>query len=58
MTAHVRERQADAVRGLIDRDRVGPGRPVRAELGERSVPLLEHGGDSTQSLTRTGRAPA
>jgi len=42
MTAYVRERQVDAVRGRIDRDRVGPGRPVPAELPERSVPLLEH----------------
>jgi len=43
MTAHVRERQVDAVRGGIDRDRVCLRRPVPAELRERCVPLLEHG---------------
>ena len=46
MTAYVRERKVDAVRGRIDRDRVRPGRPVPAELHERSVPLLEHRHDS------------
>src|SRR2546422_11132166 len=42
MTAHVRERQVDAVRGGIDCDRVRLRRPVPAELHEGSVPLLEH----------------
>src|SRR6266852_5413429 len=46
MTAYVRERQVNAVRGRIDRDRVGPGRPVPAELPKRSDPLLEHRHDS------------
>src|SRR5712692_3730259 len=45
MTAHLRERQVDAVRGGIDRDRVRLRRPVPAELGERSPSLLEHGHD-------------
>ena len=42
MTAHVHERQVDAVRDGIDRNRVRLWRPVPAQLRERSVPLLEH----------------
>jgi len=42
MTAHVRERQVDAVRDGIDRDRVRLRRPVPAQLRERSVPLPKH----------------
>src|SRR5437016_11993552 len=45
MTAHIRERQVDAVRGGIDRDRVRLRRTVPAELNEEAVPLLEHGHD-------------
>src|SRR5712692_1167833 len=45
MTVDIREWQIDAVRGGIDRDRVGLGRPIPAELGERSGGLLEHGHD-------------
>src|SRR6266576_1904450 len=42
VTAHVRERQVDAVRGRIDRDRVSLGRPVPAELYQGAASLLEH----------------
>src|SRR2546429_3139014 len=41
MPAHVRERQIDAVRGGIARDRVRLRRPVPAELSQGAVPLLE-----------------
>src|SRR5947199_6194438 len=41
-TAHVRERQVDAVRGGVDRDRVRFRRTVPAKLREGAVPLLEH----------------
>src|SRR5439155_22150439 len=41
MTAHVRERQVDAVRGGIDRDRVRLRRTVPAELHEGAVLLPE-----------------
>src|SRR5947207_14359904 len=42
MTAHVRERQIDVVRGGIDRDRVSLRRPVPAELSQGTVSLLEY----------------
>src|SRR5438309_7546590 len=46
MTAHVRERQVDAVRGRIDRDRVSLRRPVPAELSQGATSLLEHRHDA------------
>ena len=46
MTAHIGERQVDAVRRGIDRDRVRRRCAIPAELHERAVSLLEHRHDS------------